>query len=70
MIKFKLENCLSILEIVKKELNIKYYICPAVCLNYYNLFRAMAGSFFTISYMRVFSGFNLIIPEADIFSKN
>ena len=70
MIKFKAGNCLRELESVKKEPCIKYHFCLTLWLSYHYFFIFMAGSFFTLSYSRVFPGLNLIISEAHLFSKS
>ena len=69
MIKFKSGNCLSILEIVKKEPD-TILILIKDCRNVTIVIFIVASSFFTISYTRVFPGLNLIIPGADIFLKS
>ena len=65
MIKFKSGNCLSVLEIVKKELGHDIDIIKD-CWTVSIVIFIMDCSFFTISYTRVFPGLNLIIHEADI----
>jgi len=47
---FKTGNCLSVLDIVKKESGIKCHFLHGCLLNYHNFFIVVADSFFTISY--------------------
>ena len=57
---FKTWNCLSVLDIVKKESIIKCLFLYGCLLNYHNFFIVMADSFFTISYAWVFHDLNVL----------